>query len=325
MIPPKPLGHGTTMSRKLRFHSSAIHYFDMVRHCNSIREAARRLNVASSAVNRQILKLEDEIGAPLFDRLPGGLRLTPAGEILARHVTVVLQDLERVRSELDAMQGLHSGHVEIAAVEGVTVDLLPCVLAHMRARYPHVTIGVTVLGSQSIPEAVHSGRADLGLAFALPRTAQLQQLAVGHFRLGAIVTPEHPLATRRDVSFATCAEYGLILAKSELSIHHLLDPLYKRLRLTTRPVLESGSMELARQLAKRNLGVAFQTRIGIESDLASGELVHVPLRDNGGVLSDLGLYMRAERNLPVAVDAVSRLFADEIARRESAELAKTAP
>ncbi|PBX80672.1 hypothetical protein CJT70_33610, partial [Pseudomonas aeruginosa] len=42
-------------------------------------EAARRLNVASSAVNRQILKLEDEIGAPLFDRLPGGLRLTGAG------------------------------------------------------------------------------------------------------------------------------------------------------------------------------------------------------------------------------------------------------
>ncbi|MNE26666.1 LysR substrate binding domain protein [compost metagenome] len=84
-------------------------------------------------------------------------------------------------------------------------------------------------------------------------------------------------------------------------------------------------MELARQLAKRNLGVAFQTRIGIESDLANGELVHVPLRDNGGVLSDLGLYMRAERNLPVAVDAVSRLFAEEIARRESAELGKPAP
>ena len=88
------------MTGKLRIHSPAIHYFDMVRRCNSIREAARRLNVASSAVNRQILKLEDEIGAPLFDRLPAGLRLTPAGEILTRHITVVLQDVERVRSEL---------------------------------------------------------------------------------------------------------------------------------------------------------------------------------------------------------------------------------
>ena len=83
------------MSRRLRIHSPAIHYFDMVRRCQSIREAARRLNVASSAVNRQILKLEGEIGSPLFERLPAGLRLTAAGEVFARHVLVVLQDAAR--------------------------------------------------------------------------------------------------------------------------------------------------------------------------------------------------------------------------------------
>lgn len=185
------------MSRKLHIHAPAIHYFDMVRRCHSIREAARRLNVASSAVNRQILKLEDEIGAPLFDRLPGGLRLTGAGEIFARHVTVVLQDMERVRSELDALQGLRTGHVEIATIEAVTSDLLPCVLKAMRERYPDITVGVTLLGSQAIPEAVSSGAVDLGLAFALPRSADLQQVSVGHFRLGAIVSPQHPLARHR--------------------------------------------------------------------------------------------------------------------------------
>ena len=74
------------MARRLKFHSVAVTYFDMVRRCESIREAARRLNVASSAVNRQILKLEDDIGAPLFDRLNSGLRLTPAGELFARHI-----------------------------------------------------------------------------------------------------------------------------------------------------------------------------------------------------------------------------------------------
>ena len=58
------------LNRTLRIHSAAICYFDMVRRCHSIREAARRLNVASSAVNRQILKLEDEVGAVLFERLP---------------------------------------------------------------------------------------------------------------------------------------------------------------------------------------------------------------------------------------------------------------
>ncbi|MCY1267834.1 HTH-type transcriptional regulator YidZ [compost metagenome] len=308
------------MSSKLRIHSSALHYFDMVRRCHSIREAARRLNVASSAVNRQILKLEDEFGTPLFDRLPGGLRLTAAGELLASHVTVVLQDLERVRSELDAMQGLRTGHVEIATVEAVTADLLPRVLKDMRERYPQVTVGVTLLGSKSIPEAVLAGDVDLGLAFALPRSADLQQLSVGHFSLGAIVTPDHPLAARHEASFAQCAEHGLILAKSELSIHHLLAPLRQRLpQPAPRAILESSSLELSRQLARRGLGVAFQTRIGIEADLAGGALKHIPLSDGGGVYSDLGLYVRRGRHLPVAVDALARQLDAEIRLRERQE------
>jgi len=307
------------VARKLRIHSPAIHYFDMVRRCQSIREASRRLNVASSAVNRQILKLEDEIGAPLFERLPGGLRLTAAGEIFARHVIVVMQDAERVRSELDALQGLRTGHVEIATVSGVTTDLLPGVLEQLRERYPRVTVGVTSLGSQAIPEAVISGQADIGLAFALPRTADLQQLGVGHFRLGAIVPPLHPLAERAEVSFATCAEYPLILAKSDLSIHHLLAPLLARTRPRHKAPLETSSVELALQMAKRGAGVAFQTRIGIEAELAGGTLVHVPLNDGGAVFSDLGVYVRSSRYLPVAVDAFVRALSEQIGEREAAQ------
>lgn len=305
--------------RKLRIHSSAIHYFDMVRRCHSIREAARRLNVASSAVNRQILKIEDEIGSPLFERLPGGLRLTLAGEILSRHVSLVLQDLERVRLEFGALRGLRSGHVEIATVEGATVDLLPTVLKRMRDHYPLVTIGVTVQGSTSIPDALNDGRADLGLAFALPRAVDIRQLCVGHFRLGALVSPDHPLAASASVNFAACAEHGLILAKSELSIHHLLAPLHKRLSVVGKPPLQSNSMELARQMARHNLGVAFQSRIGIECDLASAELVHIPLSDQGGIYSDLGLYVRSGRDLPGAVEALAHLLGEEIALRERQE------
>jgi DNA-binding transcriptional LysR family regulator len=304
------------MSRKLRVHSSAIHYFDMVRRCRSIREAARRLNVASSAVNRQILKLEDELGAPLFERLPGGLQLTSAGEVFARHVTVVLQDAERVSSELDAMAGIRTGHVEIATVEGLTSDLLPCVLDALYARYPRVTVGVMTLGSQAVPEAIISGAVDIGLAFGLQRHPDLQQMRVGHFHVGAIMAPDHPLASRTEVSFATCAEHRLILAKPDLSIHHLLSTLIRKTALPHKPALETSSLELARQLARRGAGIAFQTRIGIEADLAAKTQIHLPLSDNGGLQSDLGVYVRNNRHLPVAVDAFVRALSEEITHRE---------
>ncbi len=306
------------LNRKLRIHAPAIYYFDMVRRCHSIREAARRLNVASSAVNRQILKLEDEIGAALFDRLPGGLRVTAAGEILTRHITLLLQDVERMRGELDGLHGVQTGHVEIATVEGAAVELLPAALKRMRERYPKVTIGVTVQGSQSIPGSVINGQADLGLAFALARSSEITQLCVGHFRLGALMTPAHPLAGEARVSYGQCCEHGVIQAKSELSVHHLIAPLHKR-AAANKPLLQSNSMELARQLARQQLGIAFQTRIGIEADLARGELLHIPLSDQGGIFSDLGVYARKDRDLPVAVQALTHLLSEEIALREREE------
>lgn len=75
-------------ARAHRLHAPMIVYFDAIRRAGSVREAARRLNVASSAVNRQLLKLEAELGTPLFERLPAGLKLTHAGAAFARHALV---------------------------------------------------------------------------------------------------------------------------------------------------------------------------------------------------------------------------------------------
>ena len=181
--------------RKLQFHSATVTYFDAVRRYGSIREAARRLNVASSAVNRQILKLEDELGEKLFNRIPSGLQLTPAGEVFSRHINLVIQDAKRLSNELDALQGLYRGNVNIVSVESLATELLPNVIEIFQEKYPKVSIGVKILGSQDIPQEIISGKADLGLAFALPKHNELYQIKVAHMKLGAIVSPNHPLAS----------------------------------------------------------------------------------------------------------------------------------
>ena len=218
----------------MRIYSSAIHYFDAVRRAGSIREASRRLNVASSAVNRQILKLEGEIGTPLFERLPGGLKLTAAGEALARHVLAVLQDLERARSDVDALSGARTGHITVATVEGVCGAVLPEAIERMRRRAPRVTLTIATMGSFAIPKAIADGEADVGVAFALRRSRDLQQVALGRFRLGAIVEPGHKLAARKKVTFSACLEFPLILATSDLSINQLLDPVMVRVARLSR-------------------------------------------------------------------------------------------
>lgn len=302
---------------KLRIHSPSILYFDAVRRAGSIREAARRLNVASSAVNRQILKLEAEIGTPLFERLPNGTRLSSAGEALARHVLVVMQDLERARSDIEGLKGAQVGHISIAAVESVCVTLIPAVIETFRRRAPRVTLSVESLGSKAIPRAVTEGDVDIGIAFSLPRRSDLRQVALARFHLGAIMPPSHPLANRKSVGIAACLAYPLILPTGDLSMGQVLAPLMAQVSRTVQPVVRSSSVETMRELAARGVGLAFQTRIGIERALGERQLVHVPIDAGGPVWSDLGVYIRAERALPATVDLALRLIVEEIRRYEA--------
>lgn len=301
----------------MHLHSRALKYFDMIRRCGSIREAARQLHVSSSAVNRQLLQLEDEVGSPLFERLPKGLRLTPVGEILSRHVITVLQDAQRMSGELDALKGIRRGAIDVVAVEALTVAFLPAVLEQMSKRYPAVKISARIAGSPAAAAAVASGDADVALGFVLQRTETLRQLAVGRFALGAIVPPGHPLAASAQASFAECARYPLVLPSAELSIHWEIRPLVTGHKRAKTVVLETGSFELMKELAARGVGVAFVNRLGIERELKQGLLRHVRLK--GVSPSNLGIYVRAGRALSPALDAFTRIAAEEIERRAEEE------
>lgn len=293
--------------RNPRIHAAAIHYFDAVRRAGSIREAARRLNVASSAVNRQVLKLEAEIGAALFERLPGGLRLTAAGEVLARHVVTVLRDVERVRSDLDALEGLRAGHVELVTLEGFCHRIVPAAIAALRTRHPRISVGARLLESGAIPGALLAGDAHLGLAFEVRRRPELRQLVTMQMPLGAVVRPDSPLAQHSFVTLRDCAAHPLVLPRGNFANRDQLQPLLFQSGLAAQGQVEAGSVELIRQLVLHGQGVAFMTRVGLEAELETGRLVHVPLRHEGKpVLSTLGLYARAGHAQSGAAEAFAQ-------------------
>src|SRR3954453_18366194 len=106
-------------------HASILKYFTEVARSGSIRKASEELHVATSAVSRQIKKLEDELGTPLFERFSDGLRLTSAGEIVLRHAKETLQDFEVMKSNLGDLQGKNTGRVHIAALDSLLVTFLP--------------------------------------------------------------------------------------------------------------------------------------------------------------------------------------------------------
>ena len=91
-------------------HLRILRYVDEVARAGSIRKAADHLNVTSSALNRRIMDLEDELGARLFERRPRGVRLTAAGEVFVHYLREQSDNVERMKSQIEDLQGTASRH-----------------------------------------------------------------------------------------------------------------------------------------------------------------------------------------------------------------------
>ncbi len=300
----------------MRIHAAALRYFDAVRRAGSIRGGARELNVASSAVNRQILKLENEFDAPLFERLNSGLKLTEAGEIFARHTTTVLQDASRFQDELAALKGGRRGEIGIVAVEGLTHAFLPAVIEKMLGVYPDLHFRVQTMESHSIPQVLADGESDVGVAFSISSSPEIEQLAYGHFHIGAIMRPDHPLAKEPRLTLLNTLAYPWILGNENLSIRPLLEPTLRTLGQTAPIIVESSSLELMKNLALRGAGITFQSVFGFEDELQANKLVHIPVTHTAPIFRDLSIQVRKGRALSASTQTFINIAAEELSRRE---------
>ena len=123
-------------------HLLPLRYIDAVVRAGSIRKAAEALSITSTALNRRILTMERELGVPIFERLPRGVRLSTAGEILIQHVRTQLSDMERVKSQIADLSGVRRGHISIACSQALMPVFLPEQIALYRREHPAVTFRV---------------------------------------------------------------------------------------------------------------------------------------------------------------------------------------
>ncbi|WP_306143989.1 LysR family transcriptional regulator [Roseibium sp. MMSF_3412] len=270
-------GRAQELSRNL--YSPAMRYFMAAAEAGSIRAASRELNVASSAVNRQILWLEDALGMQLFDRVGRRIRLSQAGELLLAHIRRTYSDFEGTVAELDALKGLRRGSVSIASVESVSEKLLPALISGFRKRYPGIHVSVSVSSSQEAAAKVEAAEADVGFTFDPPENSALTVAFEHELVIGALMSPGHPLADQGALGLHDCLKYPVALPAEGLSLRTRLDLVRSRIPGASRTYVEANSLRLMRALAREEDVIGFQTMIGCEDDLATGSLVFRPLTD----------------------------------------------
>ena len=289
-------------------HSRLLRYLDEVVRSGSIRQAAEKLNVASSSINRQILELEDGLQAPIFERLPRGLRLTAAGEVLITHIRQTLRDHDRVTSRISELQGLSRSTIKIATMDGLAGGVLSSLVVEFRTRHPGVKVDVKNYVAEDIVTAVEQADADIGFGYNLRADPGLHVLNTFDTRLGAIIARDHPLAGKPGVRLSECCEYPIVQADPTLSIYGLIKDACAGSKVALKPAFETNSIAMMKYLAVHDSAVAFLSATDVSEEIRSGQLSYLRILDRSLKTHSLKLVHRANASLALA----PALFAEAV-------------
>jgi len=291
---------------------ASLRYFGAVVQHGSIRAAADALHVAQSAVSRQLQSLEQELDVQLIERRARGIAPTPAGELLYRYWRDANFHVERLRSEIDALQGLRRGNVRIATVESLTTGLLPDAIDKFRAQYPGITFEVMMSGSDGVAQAVRSGEAEMGFGLNLGSSPEFNVVHRVREPILAVMSPKHALATARTLSLSRLAGWPIALSMRRNGIRQLVEAAATAAGITLEPALVTNSVELQHRFARTGQGIAFLPRLPCLQSIKSGLLVAVPISDpalNSGTFDIITL---AARKLPLAAEEFINMARQEL-------------
>jgi len=278
-------------------HSRLLKYLDEVARLGSIRKAAARLNVASSAINRQILALEGELGSPIFERMPRRLRLTATGEVLIAHVRETLKSHQRVESHIEALKGLTRGEVTIATMNGLAAGPLPRFLNSILDTHPRVHLRLRVLPLDQMTNAVLTGEADLALTYNPFPSPGIRIVASHDLALGAVVSVKHPLTKQKPLRLADCVEFPLAVADGSMTIRPAVDLAFTHANIPLHPTIETNSIEFMKKIARSGQAITFLNHVDVAEEVEAGEIRYLPLQELAGHPISLKLLVRARGGL----------------------------
>ncbi|TVP73800.1 MAG: LysR family transcriptional regulator [Rhodobacteraceae bacterium] len=286
-------------------HLHTLRLIDTVARVGSIRKAAEDTAITASALNRRIQRFEEELGFEIFERVPSGMRLNPAGELVLLHYRNQNSDLQRVLSQIADLSGVRRGHVTIAVSQALLPFFLPKQISLYRSKHPGVTFQANVRDRIQAERDLATFESDLALVFEPVHMVEFQVLHLVQQPIYAIIARDHPLAGETMLRLRDCIDIPHVVPRTDFGVRSLLDAALKRSARRLSPVLETDSFELIRHYVLHEHVVGFHTGLGLEAD---AELRCIRIAPQDLPAGNLILGQMKGRSLPVAASR----FADQL-------------
>jgi DNA-binding transcriptional LysR family regulator len=187
-------------------------FLGVVQH-GSLGRAAQELHVTQSALTRIIRRLEDQLGAPLFDRHASGMALTPYGEALEPYASLLVAESANAVREIDALRGLSKGLVKVGSVASAIENMLPAAVDKLLTQWPGLRVNIVEGLDEELSVWLEKGEIDLAISFSMPESDLLIKISESGWQDGChiVAARDHPLraTAKLELSDLTGAKWVL--------------------------------------------------------------------------------------------------------------------
>ena len=241
-----------------------LRYFCAVADTGSFSRAAEQSHVSQPSLSQQILKLEDELGARLFDRLGRSVRVTEVGKAFLPRARAVLRELEAARGDAVERKDALGGPVVVGVIPTVAPYLLPGYLGSYAKKFPQVQVTVVEEITPVLLERLRASSIDVAI-LALPvRGHEFEAAPLLTERLFAALPPKHKLASRRSLALKDLQTEPFLLLRDGHCFRDTAVAACDRARLHPQIVFESGQFSSLLSMVGAGMGVSIVPEMAID-------------------------------------------------------------
>src|ERR1700720_1296507 len=241
-----------------------LRYFCAVAETGSFSRAAEQSHVSQPSLSQQILKLEDELGARLFDRLGRSVRLTEVGKTFLPRARAVLRELEAARGDVVERKDSVGGSICVGVIPTIAPYFLPAQLTFLSRRFPQAQVTVVEEITPVLLERLRASVVDVAI-LALPiRGHEFETFPLLTERLFAALPPAHKLARRRSLSLKDLRAQPFLLLRDGHCFRDTAVAACDRARLHPQIIFESGQFSSLLSMVGAGMGVSIVPEMAID-------------------------------------------------------------
>lgn len=257
--------------------------FAAVAKTRSFSKAADLLFLTQPTISNHVNHLEGEMNTLLINRNNKRIHLTPAGEMLLRHVLVILNERDQALFDLEQYKGEITGTLDIASSSTPERYLLTDLLCSFSARYPNVRFNLMRLDSRQVLDRLNSGEIDFGIVGTRSDVKnQLIYHEIGQDEVILIGPVEGLLSRIKELAAAELAKHRLILRESGSGTRTTVENKLQELGLQLDQLQVAATMEnteTIKDAVVKGMGLAFVSARAAEQDIAENRLRQIPITD----------------------------------------------